>query len=615
MRKWFGIRFVLALSVFMLFFSAYDHACAYPVKVKSGKESVNIGLSVEYYEDRAASLTLKDVIRLDNENKFSSTTKVPLNFGYSPYTYWLSFSVFGDTESASGWILDVPYAPLDYVTVYTPNGKGDYAELKNGDRIPFEDKQIKYKNAVFELGHTLLPYQQYYIKVSSNGSINLPVFLWTGTGFIEHVNRMQSGMGIYFGLMLALALYNLFLYLSVKDRDFLLCTFVIISYMLVQGSYYGMAAEFLWPDQIWWANNSLVIFAVLIFFSIAVFTRSFLRLKEYSAALDRVMKFFIGYFFLLFFGVFTIGYRETSLATAMMAIVLIITVFAAAMVAYSRGYRPARFFLIAWTFFLLGMVLLLLKLLGVLPHVFITEYSVHIGFLLNGVTLSFALADKINLLKREKESAQEKIMLHLEESEKMKSKYLKDAENLVEERTRELEGANKRLIELASIDVLTGLSNRRIFNEIIEKEYKRAKRQSAELGLIIIDIDYFKRFNDQYGHLHGDACLAELSEIFRSCILRATDTVARYGGEEFAIILCDTNVEGAMKVAESIRSTVEDAKINHKGSPLGYVTVSCGVTACIPMIQDRLEDFISAADKALYKAKEAGRNKVVPSSF
>jgi len=610
-----SLRIIFCVTAFLICVLCSTSAFAYPVKITNGKDSVNIGLSVEYFEDKHSSLTLKDIIKLNNNNKFSTTTKVPLNFGYSKATYWVSFSVLGDTYSDSGWLLDLPYAPLDYITLYIPNGKGDYIEYRNGDKVPFAVKHIEYKNAVFLLGQNLIPYQEYYLRVSSEGSINVPLFLWTGAGFAEHINIVQSAMGMYFGILMALAIYNLFLYASVRDRDFALCSFAIISYTLVQGSYYGLAGQFLWPNLIWWSNISLLIFAILLFFSIAVFTRSFLNLIHNSKRFYKILSFFIYFYAALFPGSFLLGYRVASIITATMGIILILFVFMAALFVYARGYKPARFMLLAWTVFLMGMLLLLLKLLGVLPHVFITEYSVHIGFILNSMLLSFALSDKVNMLRQEKDQAQQEALAHLEESEKMKTIFLEETEKLVDERTMELENVNAKLMELASIDVLTGLSNRRVFNEGIEKEFKRAKRVEAEISIIIVDVDYFKNYNDYYGHLKGDVVLAELAEIFRFSTNRSTDILARYGGEEFALVLSDTNEEGAMMIAESLREKVEKARISHKVSPIGFVTVSCGVASLKPSMQDRLEDFINMADQALYKAKNAGRNKVIKSSL
>jgi len=615
MNQKFKTSALLLILFFCIAMVSAVNSNAYPVNVSETKDSINLGLSVEYYEDKSSTLTLNDILKLDNDNKFRTTSKLPLNFGYSESTYWISFSVLGEVDSSSGWVLDIPYAPLDYIKLYVPNVKGEYQEYTSGDKVSFKRREIDYKNSVFVLGNKLLPYQQYYLKFSSNGALNLPLFLWTGAGFIEHVNRVQTGIGIYFGIMLALLLYNLFLYVSIRDKDFLLCAFITISYSLVQGAYNGMAAQFLWPNFIWWANNSLVFFAILLFLSIVIFTNSFLKLKEYSPFSNKVMKFFIGYYLIMYILFFIIGYRVASLAIAFAAIVMLIFVFAAVLIVYARGYKPARLLLLAWTFFLFGLILLLLKLLGFLPHVFITEYSVQIGFTLNATLLSFALADKINLLRRDKEEAQQSALDHLKQSEQMKTEFLEETGKLVEERTKELEEANTRLVQLASVDVLTGLFNRRVFNETIDREFNRSKRQGQEIAVIMIDIDYFKNYNDCYGHIEGDNCLAELAGIFSGAISRATDTVARYGGEEFAIILSDTKLDGAVKIAEEIRETVVAACLPHKMSPLGYVTVSCGVTSTVPGMKDRLEDFLNKADKALYKSKKDGRNLVSVSSY
>ena len=614
LQKFTGfIGSILMITFFFLIFTC--ESPAYPVKISDSKVSFNLGNSVEYYEDVSSTLTLNDIIKLDNENKFSTSTRLPLNFGYSSSTYWLSFSVLGDTESESGWVIDVPYAPLDYVKLYAPNVNGGYTEMVSGDKIPLSRHQIEYRNAVFILGQNLLPYQQYYLKVSSDGALNLPLFLWTGAGFTEHINVAQTGMGIYLGIMLALFLYNMFLYLYVKDKDFLLCAFITVSYSFVHAAYTGMASQFLWPNSIWWSNNCLVFFAIFIFLSITVFTNSFLNLKETFPLGNKIMKGFTWYYCLLYVLYGVIGYRYASVATAVPSIAMLFIVFITVLIVYSKGYKAARFLMLAWFFFIFGMVLLLLKLLGLLPPVFITEYSVQIGFILNAILLSFALTDRVNLLRKDKEAAQFEAMNHLKASEQAKTRFIEDAEKLVEERTKELELANTRLVEMASVDVLTGIYNRRVFNETLEREFSRAKRQGQELSIILIDVDYFKNYNDYYGHIDGDSCLTELAGIFKKTINRATDTVARYGGEEFAVILCDTKIDGAVKIAEDIREAIVEACIPHKMSPVGHLTISCGVASTIPAMNDKLEDFISKADRALYRSKKEGRNMVSVSSF
>lgn len=170
---------------------------------------------------------------------------------------------------------------------------------------------------------------------------------------------------------------------------------------------------------------------------------------------------------------------------------------------------------------------------------------------------------------------------------------------------------NRSLELLALEDALTGLSNRRQFDLFILAEMGRARRTQTSLALLMIDVDHFKRFNDQSGHLAGDDCLRKISAIITENIQRPGDLAARYGGEEFAVVLPGTDYVGAFLVAEKIRCAVQQAGIGHDASPEGTVTVSLGVCAYDPASQVQPNDFIGAADKALYVAKASGRNMSV----
>ena len=160
-------------------------------------------------------------------------------------------------------------------------------------------------------------------------------------------------------------------------------------------------------------------------------------------------------------------------------------------------------------------------------------------------------------------------------------------------------------------DSLTGVANRRYFDEIINKEFYRLKRSGAPLSLIMLDVDYFKRYNDTYGHLAGDNCLRQIGSVIQNAVGRVHDIVTRYGGEEFAIILPETNQEGAVVIAENIRVMVEKLEIPHASSEIyDYITVSLGVSTVSPVEIANIEEIIARADKALYKAKGNGRNRV-----
>ena len=163
---------------------------------------------------------------------------------------------------------------------------------------------------------------------------------------------------------------------------------------------------------------------------------------------------------------------------------------------------------------------------------------------------------------------------------------------------------------LGVIDPLTDISNRRGFNERLEIEWAHAIRDKSTLSILMIDIDHFKRYNDTYGHPQGDVLLQTIAGIFRQTLVRSTDYAARWGGEEFAILLPGTNLDGALKIAERIRSDVENTPVACADGSDTHVTVSIGVYSQSPQHGDLTNDFVTGADKALYTAKGTGRNKV-----
>lgn len=189
---------------------------------------------------------------------------------------------------------------------------------------------------------------------------------------------------------------------------------------------------------------------------------------------------------------------------------------------------------------------------------------------------------------------------------------LKAMQRIADMRTQ-LATVNRQLKEMAEKDGLTGLANRRRFNSVLVREYRRAARNKNQLSLLLIDIDHFKSFNDTHGHQAGDDCLRFVAQAMAESVHRGGDMVARYGGEEFAVILPETDLQSAMVVAENIRANVAALEVSIGGSVL-KITISCGATSVSPESTDHLDqsinDLIERADQGLYKAKDAGRNSV-----
>ena len=181
---------------------------------------------------------------------------------------------------------------------------------------------------------------------------------------------------------------------------------------------------------------------------------------------------------------------------------------------------------------------------------------------------------------------------------------------------RELEQSNEQLLELSSTDGLTQVANRRHFDNQLQREWGRAQRSGNWLSYLMVDIDFFKPYNDHYGHLKGDDCLKEVAQALQGVLRRPGDFVGRYGGEEFAILSPDTPPEGAMILAQKVRAVIEELNIPHRGSPVsGHVSVSVGVTSTKPSATGSVNDLIHTADRGLYEAKHHGRNRVEVSQF
>lgn len=169
----------------------------------------------------------------------------------------------------------------------------------------------------------------------------------------------------------------------------------------------------------------------------------------------------------------------------------------------------------------------------------------------------------------------------------------------------QLNVANTHLTQLSYLDALLNIPNRRAYEEALEREISRAKREHNSISMLMIDVDHFKKYNDLYGHLEGDKALSTVAHNILGVLNRGTDLVARYGGEEFVVLLPDTSTEGAAHIAQDIKASIESQAIAHRNSPFGVLTVSIGVSST----NDGFYHLLQHADSAMYKAKRAGRNR------
>ena len=268
-----------------------------------------------------------------------------------------------------------------------------------------------------------------------------------------------------------------------------------------------------------------------------------------------------------------------------------------------KGFRPAYFYVLAFTLLSVGVTSYILQVTTVLPTNWFTTWGIQIGSALEVLILALGLADSMNELKAKKLQAERR----MRQSQQQLTEKL---EKEVRERTRDLRNANQRLQALAITDELTGAFNRRHFNEFCDKALNRELRDEP-LAFCMFDIDHFKPFNDQLGHQEGDQALRAISGAVQNCLKRSSDVLFRLGGEEFGVLFTARSLSAAQEFAEQLRKAIRAETIYHPTNTDHIATASFGVVWCSPLSSAYRDDIYTCADKLLYTAKANGRDQVV----
>lgn len=582
---------------------------------------VLLGKQVFWVEDRQQTLTADSLVdsslALPADLAWTRNESETPNLGFSTSPFWFVLRLANPSEVPQSGLLEVAYPILDQVDVHIRGDKGTRVDFLTGDLRPVSSRAIEHRNYLFpveaDAGETLTV----FLRVQTEGAVQLPITFWDEKTFFEQDQLAQAVQFIFAGIMLAIALYNLLIWLFVRLASYLWYILNVVTIALVQLSLHGMTALYLWPEAPWFNNHALVSAITLNILFVCLFTYSFLSLQERG----RFIRWFVQGFGLAGAVLFLLSWF-VEYGTAIRLSVLAITVGAPVVWMIGiylsiKGDILARFYTLAWTILLLGHFLLAFNKMGIFPRTIFFEYAPQIGAALEVILLSFALAYRINLERQQRFQAQQRALQaerqSREANERMVSLQKEANEQLelkVQERTQELEAANRQLREMSSLDGLTGIHNRRFFDETLDAEWSKGSREPSHICLLLIDVDHFKRFNDDYGHLCGDACLKHLAVLLKDAVKRAGDFVARYGGEEFALLLCHTELEGGGIVAERIRRAVEKTPFQWEGQTLS-ITISVGVAGLEPKAREIPKSLIASADEALYAAKGAGRNRVM----
>lgn len=593
----------LRLSVvWLVLVASTSFAHASPVYLTGTQGAFATEDHLQYLADPGGALTADEIFSNPPGYRFQALPEGGPNLGFAKGVHWFRIPVVNVDHAARRWLLQIAYPLLDEIEVWFRRGNRTVEHVAMGDSLPFAERPIE--NRHFIVPFTLEAGQgaEILMRVRNTGSVQLPANILTLEAFHSQDQRVQFSLGAYFGLLLALAVYNALIYLALRDISYLYYVGHLATYLILQMTLNGIAFQYLWPQWPQLNNDAIVVLVAAAMSWILLFTRSFLALKDRRPMADATCRALSGFSASLAVVFLFLPFALAVQIAAGLALMVVVLIMAIAGQDLFKGIKAARYFLLAWAVFLLGIAVYVLKTFGVLPANLMTEYAVQFGSALEATLLSFALADRMRLLKQQSERIQREAASHLERR--------------VEERTRALNEAlgqlarvNQRLQAQNSTDGLTGVRNRRFFDERLPGEWKRAHRGRYQLGLLMIDIDHFKSINDRFGHQLGDAALQKVAETIARQLRRPGDEVARYGGEEFAVLLPNTDNAGAVAVAERIRAAVQAVVLTDQQVPIG-LTVSIGVASLLPAYPHGHGELLETADAALYLAKGAGRNRV-----
>jgi len=440
--KLFGIQycFQAVFILIVLLLPAYS-AASNSVKLIDEMSFYPLARYIEIFEDRDNYFTIEMVSEKKTIPSLFRSTNGIINFSITDSTMWIRFRVVNNTLDNRKFLLELAYTPIDYATLYTPESGNTFSAITLGDLVPIENRLIRNRKPLFPLFIEPGSSVRYYMKFETQSPMQITLNVWKPLAFFENDHNEQILYGLFFGIMLVMAFYNLFLFFSLRDKTYLAYFSFVISFLLWGMTNYGFMYEYIitWNPMI--ANLSTLIFLFLALISATVFTKLFLKTAEYMPVFNRIFNSFI---FLFFIGLvasvildFKYGIMMAELGNAVLSVMAIIS----ATISLLRGYTPARFYLIAWALFLAGCLIYTLKDLTVIPNVWMTRNLIIIGNIFEVVLLSFALGDRINILRREKDKAiADSMRLQIESKNALEQKVI--------ERTRELNDACEKLKEL-----------------------------------------------------------------------------------------------------------------------------------------------------------------------
>lgn len=589
------------LGLLMLLLLVCSHPLiAQNIQIKDPHFHQRLATELELYIDPEGKQSLPQLQAL-SPDQWQPVQQDSLQFGYNRQAYWFRFSVHNQLDSAQRFYLVVRYPLLDQVQVFSRTDRGS-SQLQLGDKQPYYQRPYWLNDLVFPLELDAGQQAQLWIRVQSRSTLSIPLYLYSQTSFIEqqHLHSLQDGL--YFGMVIALALYNLMLFLFVRRREYLSYVLFVSIYLLSNVTIMGYSFAF-WPESLHFQQIAVYAFTIASAMAVAWFGMMFLRTQSQQPGLHRLIQAYLLVSLLVLALLYWLPPEVCARLNAVLMLAGILLLTVAGFRSLRRGYKPALYYLIGQSGVFVSVAFTTLASQNLLPYYYLSPEVLKWGAIFEMLMFSTALAGLLIEERRLRELAQEQLLsLQIERNAELDLK--------VQQRTEALAAANQKLQQLSVTDELTQIHNRRHFNQVFQTEYQRAFREQQPIALLLLDIDHFKQINDQCGHPFGDRCLIETARLLNTLLQRPCDCLARYGGEEFVMLLPNTSFEGAQHFAQNLLAKIRRLSVQD-GQQQRQIRVSIGLVSLIPIERNQHDALLKQADKRLYQAKQQGRDRLV----
>ena len=488
---------------------------------QDGPQRLEIGTHMGLLLDSSRALTLEQA-RAPNQAWQPITRQSP-NFGFTADVYWFRFQLHNNSAKVLPRFIELPIPFLDDVRLYHFVGTDLQTSFSLGDEQPFAQRAVRNRNFIMPL--QLAPgVNAVYLRLASSGTIEAPLRVWDPVQFQAASNDESLVQGAVIGVLLIMVVYNLFVYFSTRDINYLYYIGFVASYLLFHLTLTGYTFAYLWPNAVAWNGIAISVFTASSALFTCLFTDSFLKLRSFSRTASYLVRTMMVCSAAVLVLSFVLPYSISIRIAAAITLPIAATALLLGYWRWWKGARFARFYCLAWTAILVGITVLNASKFGWIATNIWTENAPQIGIVLQVILLSFTLADRINNDRSLRLNAQAVALSHERKARASQAALILAKEQANQElelrvlsRTNDLNAAmaqlsqaNARLQMLSTTDGLTQIGNRAFFDAAAVTEMRRAERQKGNISIILLDIDHFKRVNDNFGHPAGDACLRGL---------------------------------------------------------------------------------------------------------